>query len=112
MCNRYENDYDYYNDGCYPRRYRGGCRDYRGYGRSDIAQFLRTLSPGTCIVIQYDSQRPVRATFQEIRGCTLLVSDIKGFPHCSGFTHIALNRINAVSILSSCPPNWEDCEND
>lgn len=110
MCNRYENDYDYCNDGYYPRRYRGGCCGNRG--RDSISQFLRTLSPGTCIVIQYNSQRPVRATFQEIRGCTLLVSDIKGFPHCSGFTHIALNQIHAVSILSSCPPHWEDCEND
>ncbi|MEW9576506.1 hypothetical protein U9K47_14115, partial [Bacillus toyonensis] len=73
--------------------------------------FLRTLSPGTCIVIQYDSQRPVRAVFQGFRRRTILVSNLRGFHNCSGFTHIAINKINAVSILSNCP-NWENCEED
>ncbi|PFD30322.1 hypothetical protein CN285_28600, partial [Bacillus cereus] len=29
----------------------------------ELRQFLRTLTPGTCIVIQFDSQRPTSATF-------------------------------------------------
>ncbi|WP_305927775.1 hypothetical protein [Bacillus mycoides] len=101
------NDYNRYND-C-----NGDAEGYgRGYGNDGILQFLRTLVPGTCIVIQYDSQRPVRAVFQGLRRRTLLVSDLQGFPRTSGFTHIAISRINAVSIHSNCPRNWDDCDNE
>lgn len=103
MCNRNEYEYDFYP---------GRCRDDGGCRNEGIYQFLRTLVPGTCIVIQYDSQRPTRAVFQGFRRRTLLVSDIEGFPRCSGFTHIAVNKINAVSIHSNCRRDWDDCDNE
>ncbi|MGF9814329.1 hypothetical protein [Bacillus toyonensis] len=104
MCNQY--GYDPYSYGY------GGCNGNGDlYGNEGIRQFLRRLTPGTCILIQYDSQRPVRAVFQEFRRRTIVVSDVKGFHPCTGFTHIAINKINSVSVLSHCP-NWEDCEED
>ncbi|MEW9576709.1 hypothetical protein U9K47_15325, partial [Bacillus toyonensis] len=62
MCRyNYDDDYGPYYNG------NGGCSGGYGYENEGIRQFLRTLSPGTCIVIQYDSQRPVRAVFQGFR---------------------------------------------
>ncbi|MDA2386188.1 hypothetical protein PDN41_32095, partial [Bacillus cereus] len=51
------------------------CDDRRDHHRKDennkqvnnnpeLLQFLRTLTPGTCIVLQYDCQPPTSATFQ------------------------------------------------
>ncbi|MED1287527.1 hypothetical protein [Bacillus mycoides] len=105
MC---RSNYNYYSDGY---GYGYGCGNGGGYENEGIRQFFRTLSPGTCIEIQYDSQRPVRAVFQEFRRRTIVVSNVRGSHRCSGFTHIAINKINAVSIVSHCP-NWEDCEED
>jgi hypothetical protein len=105
MCNGYGPYNEGYGGGyggCYGGGYAGG------YENEDIRRFFRTLSPGTCIEIQYDSQRPVRAVFQEFRRRSIIVSNVRGFHPCSTFTHIALNKINAVSIVSHCP-TWEEC---
>jgi hypothetical protein len=64
----------------------------------ELLQFLRTLTPGTCIVIQYDSQRPTSATFQGFQGNNVIIlSDFDCFP---GLARIAINRINVISINS------------
>ncbi|MED0943367.1 hypothetical protein [Bacillus mycoides] len=64
----------------------------------ELLQFLRTLTPGTCIVIQYDSQRPTSATFQGFQGHNVIIlSDFDCFP---GLARIAINRINVISINS------------
>ncbi|OTW83761.1 hypothetical protein BK710_17985, partial [Bacillus thuringiensis serovar sumiyoshiensis] len=38
--------------------------DNNNNGSPELLQFLRTLTPGTCLVIQYDCQPPTSATFQ------------------------------------------------
>jgi hypothetical protein len=64
----------------------------------ELLQFLRTLTPGTCIVIQYDCQRPTSATFQGFQGNNVIIlSDFDCFP---GLARIAINRINVISINS------------
>ncbi|MEK5251806.1 hypothetical protein MKX66_30470 [Bacillus sp. FSL R9-9530] len=64
----------------------------------ELAQFLHTLTPGTCIVIQYDHQRPTSATFQGFQGNNVIIlSDFDCFP---GLARIAINRINVISINS------------
>ncbi|MGE7869637.1 hypothetical protein [Bacillus paramycoides] len=68
----------------------------------ELLQFLRTLTPGTCIVIQFDSQRPTSATFQGFQGNNVIIlSDFDCFP---GLARIAINKINVVSI------NSPDCD--
>ncbi|WP_088079854.1 hypothetical protein, partial [Bacillus mycoides] len=83
------------------------CDDRRDHHRKDennrqvnnnpeLAQFLHTLTPGTCIVIQYDHQRPTSATFQGFQGNNVIIlSDFDCFP---GLARIAINRINVISI--------------
>ncbi|EOO11861.1 hypothetical protein [Bacillus cereus] len=93
---------------CHDRR--DNCRDDRrddhrreNHNRQEnnnpeLLQFLRTLTPGTCIVIQYDSQRPTSATFQGFQGNNVIIlSDFDCFP---GLARIAINRINVISINS------------
>ncbi|HDR7657949.1 TPA: hypothetical protein QCX68_003431 [Bacillus wiedmannii] len=64
----------------------------------ELAQFLHTLTPGTCIVIQYDCQPPTSATFQGFQGNNVIIlSDFDCFP---GLARIAINRINVISINS------------
>ncbi|MCW9133561.1 hypothetical protein OF830_21980 [Bacillus paramycoides] len=93
------------------------CDDRRGHHRDhhrkeenhrqehnnpELLQFLRTLTPGTCIVIQYDHQRPTSATFQGFQGNNVIIlSDFDCFP---GLARIAINKINVVSI------NSPDCD--
>ncbi|MED0958262.1 hypothetical protein [Bacillus paramycoides] len=68
----------------------------------ELLQFLRTLTPGTCIVIQFDSQRPTSATFQGFQGNNVIIlSDFDCFP---GLARIAINKINVISI------NSPDCD--
>ncbi|MGA5663493.1 hypothetical protein ACPCZR_29140 [Bacillus bombysepticus] len=64
----------------------------------ELLQFLRTLTPGTCIVLQYDCQPPTSATFQGFQGNNVIIlSDFDCFP---GLARIAINRINVISINS------------
>ncbi|GAB6426985.1 hypothetical protein bcgnr5390_43190 [Bacillus luti] len=68
----------------------------------ELLQFLRTLTPGTCIVIQYDCQPPTSATFQGFQGNNVIIlSDFDCFP---GLARIAINKINVISI------NSPDCD--
>ncbi|MEK4412598.1 hypothetical protein MHB59_29165 [Bacillus sp. FSL L8-0642] len=85
------------------------CDDRRDHHRKDennrqvnnnpeLAPFLHTLTPGTCIVIQYDCQPPTSATFQGFQGNNvIIVSDFDCFP---GLARIAINKINVISINS------------
>ncbi|MED2039631.1 hypothetical protein P4V58_21170 [Bacillus wiedmannii] len=89
------------------------CDDRRDHGRDhhrkdesnrqvnnnpELAQFLHTLTPGTCIVLQYDCQPPTSATFQGFQGNNVIIlSDFDCFP---GLARIAINRINVISINS------------
>ncbi|SEG87686.1 hypothetical protein SAMN04487919_15410 [Bacillus sp. ok061] len=64
----------------------------------ELLQFLRTLTPGTCLVIQYDCQPPTSATFQGFQGNNVIIlSDFDCFP---GLARIAINKINVVSVNS------------
>jgi hypothetical protein len=64
----------------------------------ELLQFLRTLTPGTCVVIQYDCQPPTSATFQGFQGNNVIIlSDFDCFP---GLARIAINKINVISINS------------
>jgi hypothetical protein len=80
--------------------------DY-GYPTSDcytdgILHFLRRLSPGTNIVLQYNSQRPTTATFQGFQQGAIILSDFDGFP---GLAHLAIGAVNVISLGSlSCRP--------
>ncbi|KAB2393455.1 MULTISPECIES: hypothetical protein [Bacillus cereus group] len=89
------------------------CDDRRDHHRKDennrqvnnnpeLLQFLRTLTPGTCIVLQYDCQPPTSATFQGFQGNNVIIlSDFDCFP---GLARIAINKINVISI------NSPDCD--
>ncbi|MFT4139823.1 MAG: hypothetical protein QM671_12595 [Bacillus sp. (in: firmicutes)] len=64
----------------------------------ELLQFLRTLAPGTCLVIQYDCQPPTSATFQGFQGNNVIIlSDFDCFP---GLARIVINKINVVSVNS------------
>ncbi|MBE4942403.1 hypothetical protein [Bacillus thuringiensis] len=68
----------------------------------ELLQFLRTLTPGTCIVLQYDCQPPTSATFQGFQGNNVIIlSDFDCFP---GLARITINKINVISI------NSPDCD--
>ncbi|MEW9576518.1 hypothetical protein U9K47_14175, partial [Bacillus toyonensis] len=72
--------------------------------------FLRRLSPGTSIVLQYNSQRPTTATFQGFQNGTIILSDFDGFP---GLAHLAIQAVNVIALGSySCkrPRHYKDCE--
>lgn len=66
-------------------------------GNANLIQFLRTLSPGTCVVLQYDCQPPAIGTFQGFQNNTVILSNFDCFP---GLAHIAANKVNAVSVSS------------
>ncbi|MEW9576505.1 hypothetical protein U9K47_14110, partial [Bacillus toyonensis] len=64
--------------------------------------FLRRLSPGTSIVLQYNSQRPTTATFQGFQNGAIILSDFDGFP---GLAHLAIRAVNVIALGSySCRP--------
>ncbi|HDR4907911.1 MULTISPECIES: hypothetical protein [Bacillus] len=64
----------------------------------ELLPFLQTLTPGTCIVLQYDCQPPTSATFQGFQGNNVIIlSDFDCFP---GLARIAINKINVISINS------------
>lgn len=65
--------------------------------QNNIIPFLSTLSPGACVVLQYDCQPPASGTFQGFQNNTITLSDFDCFP---GLVHIAANKINAVSLNS------------
>ncbi|MEW9574411.1 hypothetical protein U9K47_02890 [Bacillus toyonensis] len=75
--------------------------DYDGptsnYYTDGILHFLRRLSPGTSIVLQYNSQRPTTATFQGLQNGTIILSDFDGFP---GPAHLATRAVNVISLGS------------
>ncbi|MGG3165108.1 hypothetical protein ABEQ64_10855 [Bacillus paranthracis] len=78
-------------------------RNNNNNGSPELLQFLRTLTPGTCLVIQYDCQPPTSATFQGFQGNNVIIlSDFDCFP---GLARIAINKINVVSV------NSPDCNN-
>lgn len=64
-----------------------------------IICFLRTLSPGIGVVLQYDCQPPAFGTFQGFQGGNIILTNYNGFP---GLVRIAVNRVNAVSPWSGC----------
>ncbi|MGG5741864.1 hypothetical protein [Bacillus cereus group sp. IBL03679] len=100
MC-RFDHDFD---DDF--RRRRFDCR------HNHIRRLLRKLSPGTCIRIQFGFQNPVNAIFQEVSfdGCTLIVSNLDDFDDCAAFTYIAVDQINAISVVASCPRRCRDID--
>jgi hypothetical protein len=73
----------------------GGAYDSSYDGSNSIARFLRTLSPGTPVVLQYDDQRPACGIFEGFQNGNLILSNFNGFP---GLTRINVNRVNAVSV--------------
>lgn len=79
-----------------------------GFAKSDFdfdfggsaSQFLRQLSPGIGVVLQYDDQRPAFGVFQGFQGGNVILTNYNGFP---GLVRIAANRVNAVSPFSGSP---------
>ncbi|WP_305927774.1 hypothetical protein [Bacillus mycoides] len=80
-----------------------------GYYADGILNFLRRLSPGTCIVLQYDSQRPTTATFQGFQNGAIILSDFDGFP---GLAHLAIQTVNVISLgsFSRRPRDRRECD--
>ncbi|MGF9815387.1 hypothetical protein ABEX49_24825 [Bacillus toyonensis] len=62
-----------------------------------ILHLLRRLSPGTDIVLQYNSQRPTTATFQGFQNGAIILSDFDGFP---GLAHLVIQAVNVISLGS------------
>lgn len=61
---------------------------------ASAAHFLRTLSPGISVVLQYDCAPPAFGVFQGFQGGNVILTNFNGFP---GLVRIAANRVNAVS---------------
>lgn len=80
-------------------------RSRRSRRSNNIAGFLRTLSPGTRVVLQYDDQRPASGVFQGFQNGTVILTNFNGFP---GLAHIAVNKINAVSVGSKKGSHFDD----
>ena len=66
-----------------------------------IIRFLRKLSPGTRVVLQYDAQPPASGIFQGFQNGTVILSNFNDFP---GIVRIKSNRINAISVGSTQMP--------
>ncbi|MGG1148167.1 hypothetical protein ABE246_06660 [Bacillus wiedmannii] len=62
-----------------------------------MLSFLRRLSPGTCIVIQYDSQPPTTGTFQGFQNGLVILSNFDCFP---GLAHLVVDKINVITLGS------------
>ncbi|MBG9613640.1 hypothetical protein [Bacillus cereus] len=102
-------------------RYHRREEEYRPQHNNDnnpeLLQFLRTLTPGTCIVLQYACQRPTSAIFQGFQGNNVIIlSDFDCFP---GLARISINQINVISVNSPdfsdfcCKhKHCNDCEHD
>ncbi|WP_416825797.1 hypothetical protein [Ectobacillus polymachus] len=71
------------------------CFSHRSRRSNNIIRFLRRLTPGTRVVLQYDDQRPASGVFQGFQNGNVILTNFNGFP---GLVHIAVNRINAVSV--------------
>ncbi|WP_353054979.1 hypothetical protein [Bacillus thuringiensis] len=84
--------YPEYNHGCYT---------------SGILHFLKRLSPGTCIVIQYNSQPPTTATFQGFQNGLVILSDFDCFP---GLAHVCIQKINVISLGTLSCKISRDCD--
>ncbi|MGE5653728.1 MAG: hypothetical protein ACM3ZQ_05595 [Bacillota bacterium] len=77
-------------------------RGAQGFGDVDrcefecdsIVKFLKTLSPGVSVVLQYDCQPPAYGCFQGFQDGTIILTNYNGFP---GLVRIAIDRVNAVS---------------
>lgn len=63
-------------------------------GANDLTPFIRQLSPGTRVTVQYDCQPPVCGTFQGFQNGFVLIDNFDGFP---GLTRLLPSRINAIS---------------
>ncbi len=61
-----------------------------------IAAFLRSLTPGIGVVVQYDDQPPSFGIFQDLRDGNLLLTNYNGYP---GLVRLAVERVNAVSVF-------------
>ncbi|OOR07099.1 hypothetical protein BW897_30545 [Bacillus cereus] len=62
-----------------------------------MLHFLRRLSPGTGIVLQYNCKRPTTATFHGFQNGAIILSDFDGFP---GLAHLAIQAMNVISLGS------------
>lgn len=76
-------------------------RDGRNFRRNlfdgSASHFLRTLSPGIGVVLQYDCAPPAFGIFQGFQGGNVILTNYNGFP---GLVRIDPDRINAVSPFS------------
>src|SRR5699024_10864311 len=61
---------------------------------NDMSEFLRTLSPGIQVILQYDHRPPAYVTFQGFENGNIILTDYDGFP---GLVRIASDKVNAVS---------------
>ncbi len=76
-------------------------RSRRTFRGNNIAGFLRRLSPGTRVVLQYNDQPPASGIFEGFQNGTVILTNFNGFP---GLVRIAVNSINAVSVATSVGP--------
>ena len=67
-------------------------------GVNDLTPFLRQLSPGTRVRLQYDSQPPATGVFQGFQNGFVLLDNFNGFP---GLTRLLPRRINAVAPFAT-----------
>jgi hypothetical protein len=70
-----------------------------GHDECNLTPFLSTLSPGICVVLQYDCQPPAFGVFQGFQCGFVILSNYNGFP---GLVRIAACKINAVSPFAGC----------
>ncbi|MEW4319805.1 hypothetical protein Q0N71_27935 [Bacillus thuringiensis] len=63
----------------------------------EIFCLLKSLDPGTSIILKLEGDCPQEATFLYCQSDAILVSDIEGF--CD-VVYININKINAISICS------------
>ncbi|MGH0945555.1 hypothetical protein ACQVTS_31895 [Bacillus mycoides] len=63
----------------------------------EIFFLLKSLDPGTPIILQLDGDCPQGATFLYCQSDAILVSDMEGF---CGVVYVNINKINALSMCS------------
>ncbi|MFX3625603.1 MAG: hypothetical protein ACE3JP_16595 [Ectobacillus sp.] len=84
----------FYNGFCGGGYYNDGYNNVAGAQDNSIVRFLRQLSPGTRVTLQYNDRPPSTGIFQGFQNGNVILSNFDGFP---GLVRISVREINAVS---------------
>lgn len=78
-------------------------------GVNDLTPFIRQLSPGTRVRVQYDCQPPATGIFQGFQNGLVLLDNFNGFP---GLTRLLPRKINAIAPFTAGRHHDDDDDYD